>query len=589
MKIPSATADTIRSFLRILILEEADIGKELSADPLGLLLRVCLNELDWYQWNLSRAETRDHSSEERAYLLCCGAARVFRLVLRDVERFSVPTITIRRDIELSTQCLSLAIHLGIIQHGRRACDLVWAGKCDLKQTDATSYLFLLPEKLVDEAALETDITSHFAAEHSRVLQEHFASPEGRRAEATVRDLLHENVFIWQDHFMGYHAHSLLDEAYFAIAWNELSTHEAFDSFNADQLFGGIRFFNYLLMTAYFNSLAIKHEAFCDAMRQKHPNIRMEDILTISADRGPFVEETYVALNHFGPRFGDFDAVTLEQTWMIYNVVTANRRNLDLLDISSPYLPCIVEVSDSAVVKLTSGRPHALNFLSRSLRRQYPADFDVNQRARERSMQEAMSELLSRAFPAFTYRQNVKIRTGKLIKSDIDYVIIDRDYGDVLICQLKFQEAYQSDFKARTSRMDRLLASCEEWLAVVNEWITEGEAVIRSSLRLPKEMRVTRIRKLVVVRHHAHALYHAQLDEHTAFSTWPQLVNAVLYMEKRQGDFRTINGLFQLLREKIVDAPQRFHHEEDPADYCLDRLTFTIEQKTKEPHGPETES
>jgi hypothetical protein len=101
--------------------------------------------------------------------------------------------------------------------------------------------------------------------------------------------------------------------------------------------------------------------------------------------------------------------------------------------------------------------------------------------------------------------------------------------------------------------------------------------MRSALRLPRKHQITRTRKLIVGRHHTHSLRGTPLDEDTAFATWPQLFNAVELMKTTQGDFRTINGLFGLLRQHIVGAATRYHQDEEPVEYCLDRIKFSVVQ------------
>ena len=70
---------------------------------------------------------------------------------------------------------------------------------------------------------------------------------------------------------------------------------------------------------------------------------------------------------------------------------------------------------------------------------------------------------------------------------------------------------------------------------------------------------------------------APLDENTAFATWPQLFNAVELMKRTQGDYRTINGLFTFLQTHIVAATTRYHCDEEPAEYFLNKIEFSVHQ------------
>jgi hypothetical protein len=63
------------------------------------------------------------------------------------------------------------------------------------------------------------------------------------------------------------------------------------------------------------------------------------------------------------------------------------------------------------------------------------------------------------------------------------------------------------------------------------------------------------------------------------------VNAVMLMEKQQGDFRTLNGLYGLLRKHIVGAAPRHHEDEEPVEFVLDGLKFAVLQESDDlPEG-----
>jgi hypothetical protein len=49
----------------------------------------------------------------------------------------------------------------------------------------------------------------------------------------------------------------------------------------------------------------------------------------------------------------------------------------------------------------------------------------------------------------------------------------------------------------------------------------------------------------------------------------------MLMKKRQGDFRTLNGLHTMLRAHIVNAPDRHHRDEAPVEYVLNGLKFAV--------------
>lgn len=80
-----------------------------------------------------------------------------------------------------------------------------------------------------------------------------------------------------------------------------------------------------------------------------------------------------------------------------------------------------------------------------------------------------------------------------------------------------------------------------------------------------------------VWNYAWSLRSVRLDSYTSFATWNQLVNTVMLMERRQGDFCTLGGLHSLLRTYIVDAPDRYHRDQAPVEYVLNGLKFAVIQ------------
>lgn len=389
---------SIQDFLNKLSLEEDTVKTRLSQDCIGLTLRVALNELDWQRYNMVRCTEQSDELQERFYIILLGLTRLIGLMLTLHETFSIPTIMIRRQRSPCREVLEEASHLGFIQHGRRMVEFVRSGIAKFIHISPDNFEFILPDNIEDAEALERTIEDHWKDEFLKHCKEFLKNTEsGRNLTSEVSSLLEENVFVYAQHFMGYDADPLLDEYFFSRAWNELQVTSGYDSFNELKTFGGIPYLKYLLGAAYLNSLCLKHEAFCEVMVKKEPHILLEDILTISAEREPFVEDIMNALNICGLRFQNYTRTTLEEAWKIYEVLALTRRNVKLIDRPWALLPCIIEFSDSSVMKFCSGRANQMDFLLKSLRYFYPQDYNTHQQSREGSMQRALHSLLQENF------------------------------------------------------------------------------------------------------------------------------------------------------------------------------------------------
>lgn len=109
--------EILSAFLEELRLEEQSIAASLATDTLGIVFRVALNELDWYSYNIIRAPEPGRDLAEHWHMLRSGVARIVKLSLETNAAFGVPTITLRRQSELSQKALEIMCHLGFTQPG----------------------------------------------------------------------------------------------------------------------------------------------------------------------------------------------------------------------------------------------------------------------------------------------------------------------------------------------------------------------------------------------------------------------------------------------------------------------------------------
>ncbi|WP_404365816.1 hypothetical protein AB5I39_09640 [Sphingomonas sp. MMS24-J45] len=569
----------VRDFLASLEVEEETFRTRLARDHRGLALRVALNELDWHHYGLSHREDFSDEIRLRTYVVDMGLGRIVSLMLRLHDDFTLPTITLRRQDILAGAILDIGAELGFIEQGRRTVELVWAGLARISRPEPAIFDFDLPHRLSDAQAHERDVVEHYQNEHLRLAKEALAASAGALwLSGEIAGLLRENVYVWRDHFIAYNADPVLDDYFLSLAWTAIAHTPQYDAFNERKAFGGIPFLKYLMASAWLVSLCLKHQAFCEALTEKHPEIGLEDILTISADRAEFIDTMRRALDMFGTQFETYTPTSPAEAGQIYAVVALTRKNVALVEKPLAPIPVIVEFSGTSVIKYLAGRHRQMEFMLDSLKANFARDFSMNQQTREASMQRAMESFFQQHFSAALVRRNVRLRHRGRELTDVDFAVIDPVFGDLLLFQLKYQDAHGADFKARNSRMARFLDESARWLSAVDTWLeTSSPELVRNAFRLPRGTEVTRIRKIIVARHHAYPLAGVQLDDDTAFASWMQLFNAGEYMQVRQGDFRTLNGLFATLRTHIVGAAERFHEDLEPLEYRLANVSFRVRQ------------
>jgi hypothetical protein len=575
--------DVVAQFLDELSAEEREVSDELARDTRGIAVRVALTELDWNLYNFFRRADLTDKHRELEELSALGTPRLVSLSLRNHPAFTVPTITISRKNPYMMPVLELIGRLGFIEQGRRAAARVRSGEGYIARQENGSYEFVLHVDPEDRAVHEHLIEEHFRKEHRRLRTSMFESAEGQRVMRSVREALDENVFVFAGRFMGYESDPLLDEHFFQLAWFDLTGTDGYDAFNENRKFGGIPFLKFLLAVSIFNSFSLKHEAFAEALVRKRAEILLEDILTHTAPLENVVSNLHEAMNVFGLGFQNYKVTSIEEARQIYEVVALTRRNVDLMDRAFAPIPCLVEFSDASVICVGSGRYKQMEFVLSSLRRSFPRDFDRHQKLREASMQNALENLLGDAFAGLEFRRNVNLRTGGRTLTDIDLAVVDLHHGELLLVQIKVQDHPGRNPQIKKAKSERFRAEAIRWLGAVDQWLeSSNERVLRASFRIPRQTRIAKIRKLVVARSHAWSLRGEPLDDNTIYCSWIQLLNAVMVMELRQGDFRTLGGLFAILRRHVVEAFPCHRQSTEPLEYVLKHLKFSISERSDRP-------
>ncbi len=569
----------IAEFLQGLSEEESRVSEQLAHDQRGILLAVALKELDLHETFIAENGLEEELAPS-FYYLSMGLRRLVILMIGLHSDFPFPAITMPRSEQLAAKVAELATTLGFIEHGRRAVQMTWSGLSTITRGDAKRFRFELPSRISDAQAHEREVEEHYRGNLQQIIDQYlFETPDGKMRSERIEKSVSDNVYVWRDQFMGYNADPFLDDIFFTIAWGHICGTPQFDSFNELRKFGGITYLKYLMSAAIVVSFALKHERFAAAMNVKYPDIPRGNVLTISADREEFIDDLWRALEEFGARFAHYTATSRSEAEQLFETVALTRQNIGVASKPHAPLPVVIEFASTSIVKLVSGRARQMEFLLESLRKNFPADYSSNQRGREASLQRAITEFFRSTFPDVTCRANIKLRHRGRVLTDIDLVAFDPVYGDLMLFQLKHQDTPGPDLKAENSRMPRFLRECLGWIDVVAAWLdTADEITLRNAFRLPRNARITRVRKLVVARHHAYPLAGAAIDENVAYATWMQLYNAGQVMIARQGSLRTLNGLFALLRQHVVGAPVRHHHGEQPTRFRLHDMEYEIVQR-----------
>jgi hypothetical protein len=406
--------NALRQFFDALNLEESKFIPRIASDNLGLLLRSAVNELDWYHYNIKRTESPSDEQQEQFYLLQIGVARLIQLSLETRASFDVPAVMFRRDRSITLPVLEVVSALAIIEHGRRIAQSVSAGLCKIKSTGENEFLITLPAVIPDEEFYEKAISAHYRSESQRRFAQLFQTKIGQKLDGQVEQKLHELVFPFETHFIGYGADPLLDEYFFGLAYHEVQLYDGFDTFHYSTCFGGIPYQNYIFALTFLISISIRHERFAEVLVKKEPAIRLENILTISSDTEEFLISMRDAINYFAEGFEGFNEITLEEVKCIFEVLSYSRKNKELLARPASALPLIIQNTDQSFIRcLTGARTSPIQFLLDSLRHSFKSDYDKHQQSREKSMQVAIKRVLNDCFTELEYQPVYSSNTEQL--------------------------------------------------------------------------------------------------------------------------------------------------------------------------------
>lgn len=567
----------IKEFYIALDEKEEKFRSIIKSDNLGMLIRSAITELDWYYYNFSRCTDKTYDQVEQSYILHMGTLQLVKLALETKTSFDAAAFMYVRDSETATSSLEITAALGMIQHGRRVAQTAATGFCTIKMLKKNDFIITLPRTLPDPEHYERELSEHYSTQYSSAIQKSLKANKIESVEQEIEKTLTELVFPFAGHWIGYGGDPLVDEYFFGLAYAEIMNSDGIDTFNYATLFGGIPFQHYVIALTFIISLHKKHERFAEALVNKDKQIKLENILTITAENSKLIKNIEIAVNHFGSIYEDFPLLESANAKAIFDVLSIGRNSPEELWRPGASTPLIIQTSDDACIRCLAGAADKpVQFMLNSLRLHYPKDYDTHQRKREKSMCNAVKKALSQIFTNLEFRENIKVKLQGKILTDIDLVIIDRLKNTILLCQLKHQELYGSDLHAKLTRSSRLKQQASQWLESVNSWIAEmGDDGIRSSLQMKKNKSSLSLYKVFITRHYAHPINEIILDNDTVFGNFLQFQNAIVLLKQKNYPNTSLSDLVTLLKTSQSPWGQKNHIHEPDTVWTIDDLKFLI--------------
>lgn len=569
-------SDPARDFLKALSAEEQLLLDQGSDDQLGVGLLTAIKEFDYYHYNLVR-HAPDDEAAHHFQLLRLGLPRLVASVLRAVPKFRYPTLTFQSDRALIHAALDQTAAFGFVEEGKRLGQAALAGECEIAVAGDRVFDVVLPATVFNMEQHEALVEEHYART-SREQMRSAAAAEFERtgALAHIEALTRDSVYVFEKHYIGYESFPDLDDFFFGLAMAELQHQTGYDTYSTLTEFGGITMLKYILATAFFLGLALRHERSAEALIEKSPEIRLRDILTVTADKPELETSVLEALNLYGPTFSGFTPVTKGEVATILSVLSVRRDNLGVLSTTMAPVPFLVELSETAWITSVAGvQLGAMTFLLESLRYHFQADYDRNQQTRERSMQRNLKGMLADSMPTLKFVDNVKVRLDGRTVTDIDLAVADERDGSVFLFQLKHQDHYGADVKRRSTRSSRLKKEVGHWLESVRNWLMSVDHhQLASALQMKASFRRSQVYLVVVSRHFAHFLSSANLRDDAVYATWMQFYDA-WNRHRHEQPSSGLPELFDILSRYMTHKMARGFEAESIDHYHLRNLSFRI--------------
>lgn len=296
MSIKCTCLEVARELMARLSAEEEHFVGQTKLDEIGVGLVTALKEFDHYYYHLVRNDYSEDAAQH-FHIMQLGLPRLISAVLSTVPRFRYPVVTFRSDSRLISGTLDMVAAFGLIEQGRRFAQAALAGECEVIRFSERQYDVVLPDVVFNMEQHEASVENHYVRIQTQHTEDALEKRFGKTGtKAHIDALLRENVYVFREHFIGYNAHPDLDDYFFGLAYLELMNQSGYDTYNWRVEFGGITVEKYTLATAFFLSLALKHEGFAAALVEKSPRIRLRDVLTITKDKGELETSLIEALN-----------------------------------------------------------------------------------------------------------------------------------------------------------------------------------------------------------------------------------------------------------------------------------------------------
>lgn len=311
-----------------------------------------------------------------------------------------------------------------------------------------------------------------------------------------------------------------------------------DLLGVDDIIGGERFGDYLGVLTAIAGRSEKHLCFASIIKRRHPELRLNNLLT-----------TFVPCVDFVTGLARHLDAEISQILKFLESMTLGPGNLNVHTGSGDmaWAPIVRSSQDYYLLPLYGLDTNPFLFLLTDLQARFPQEWFRAANNRERRWLDQLNQI----FPGERWvvnDRNLKLQDGKKTVTDLDYIAYDKINNELAIFQLKWQQPVGIDNRARRSAGKNLVSQGNDWIDRVTRWLDTfgiNELAQRAGIQVKPDAKV---RLLVVARYNAHFSGYSDYDERATWVDWNHLMKLRLAQPSS-----SVSELCQALRTEVDKA------------------------------------
>lgn len=172
---------------------------------------------------------------------------------------------------------------------------------------------------------------------------------------------------------------------------------------------------------------------------------------------------------FSVKYCKIKHIKREQLEEIFDVLTVDSSNInEHIKASKEFSPLFIKVGNRFTLRSVRGCLRTpIFYLQNELKRRYPEDYFKWINKREDRFRKQLYDLF-RCSRFTIVNRSVELNV-RGIRTNIDAVIFDKWTKTLGLFQLKWQDKFASDLKARRSRISNMVVKANEWVEKIADW------------------------------------------------------------------------------------------------------------------------